>query len=180
MELKLSAKPLKESKAAKITFQKVVRLPVSSVKAYHHILGMDLSALFIKTPLLSGISGTAPYGTWERPGDKRIICFTDGTSATQTLTITVPGMLLSQEISGFNAAIGLLVERMDCRMVFMDCEDRRTTVTVDFEIIPKSAFAALIFKFLGSPHLEGYLQAAFSQIKIADDCGIFNNFKQKG
>ncbi len=154
--------PLISKKNATIVVTVQSRTDAKPDVCFDVIVPIDLSSAFKRTILLPGVERVENQnGRWEGVGETRNPIFTDGTSATETLTEFTRPHSFAYEITGFTNILNFFAQGIRGEWT-MTPDFEGSLVRWSYEFLPKPG-RALLFRLLVVPIWRTYMKSALER-----------------
>ena len=121
-----------------------ININASVTESFEYIVPVELSHIFKPFKNLPGVKSTSNKEIWYTPGMQRTVFFDDGESAQEYLLEVNPHSDFSYKIDSFTSSLRYLAKRIEGKWGFKEHENRSTSITWTYSIVPKSRFAKLI------------------------------------
>lgn len=135
-------------------------------KAFRHIAPIDLTSIFTGFGPLPSVAETRNQtGPWDGAGRSRTVVFSDGSSATETLTGYEDAHRFSYRITGFTGVLRYLASEARGEWKFDTTPTGHTSVVWRYEFVSRSKWLKPLVGLFTKRLWRGYMERALSLSK---------------
>lgn len=136
-------------------------------EAFAAIAPVDLTTIFTGHRFLPAVVATSDQsGRWDTVGETRIVHLSDGSRATENLTLYDAPDTFGYTVSGFTGALRFVAERAHGQWWFADTTGGRTAVRWRYEFVPTTMAAVPLLWLIAKLGWRGYMDSA---LRLAAD-----------
>lgn len=134
-------------------------------ETFWYVVPVDLSHIFKKYKYLPAVTSTSVTKEWRTAGLSRIVTFSDGSTARETLTSVNEPSGFSYTIDSFTSILRLLAREIHGTWVFTTTTDGQTAITWTYEITPTNRLASFLLRTIVIKDIRHLLDRALHTIK---------------
>jgi len=139
---------------------------VDQIKAFEHIVPIDLSSIFTGYGPLPAVTGTTnQMGGWDAAGQTRTVHLSDGSMAQEELNEYKHPQYFSYTVSGFTGSLRFLTTSANGAWWFESRPTGKTLIKWRYAFKSRSVFAVPVLWFIAKVLWRGYMAKALTLLK---------------